>query len=286
MLRRSTIQLLRFHFSLFLMPVYWFALSQITNINVTNAALIFFILHVLVYPASNGYNSYMDRDTGSIGGIAKPLQPTKQLYYTSIVINIVAIILSFLISKIFAACIALYILISVLYSYRKVRLKKYPFLGYGVVIIFQGAFTFYMVKHGASMQQPLHVSTLGMFSASLLIGSFYPLTQIYQHSQDKADGVRTISAVLGYRGTFIFCSIVLFLSSMALAFYFGLNLELNLFMISQAIMFPVLIYFLWWMNRVWKDTTLANYRNTMRMNVVASICSNIAFITILIINQS
>ena len=123
-------------------------------------------------------------------------------------------------------------------------------------------------------------------ASSFFIATIYPLTQIYQHSQDKADGVRTISAVLGYRGTFIFCSIVLFLSSMALAFYFGLNLELNLFMISQAIMFPVLIYFLWWMNRVWKDTTLANYRNTMRMNVVASICSNIAFITILIINQS
>ena len=106
------------------MPVYWFALSQITSINVVNASLIFFILHILVYPASNGYNSYMDRDTGSIGGIAKPLQPTKQLYYASIVINIVAIILSLLISKIFAACIALYILISVLSSYRKVRLKK------------------------------------------------------------------------------------------------------------------------------------------------------------------
>ncbi len=286
MLQRSTIQLLRFHFSLFLMPVYWFALSQITSINVVNAALIFFILHILVYPASNGYNSYMDRDTGSIGGIAKPLQPTKQLYYASIVINIAAIVLSLLVSKVFAACIALYILISVLYSYRKVRLKKYPFLGYAVVIIFQGAFTFYMVKHGASMQQPLYVSPLGMLAASLLIGSFYPLTQIYQHSQDKADGVRTISAILGYKGTFIFCSIILLLSSISLALYFGLNLELNLFIISQAIMFPVLLYFLWWMNKVWKNTAFANFKNTMRMNVVASICSNIAFITILIINQS
>ena len=219
MLQRSTLQLLRFHFSLFLMPVYWFALSQITSINVVNASLIFFILHILVYPASNGYNSYMDRDTGSIGGIAKPLQPTKQLYYASIVINIVAIILSLLISKIFAACIALYILISVLYSYRKVRLKKYPFLGYAVVIIFQGAFTFYMVKHGASMQQPLHISPLGMLAASLLIGSFYPLTQIYQHSQDKEDGVRTISAILGYKGTFIFCSFILLLSSISLAIW-------------------------------------------------------------------
>lgn len=285
MLQRSTLQLLRFHFSIFLMPVFWFALSQVIQVNWKSAALVFFILHFLVYPASNGYNSYMDRDTDSIGGIAKPLEPTTQLFYTTIVMNILAISLSLLISKIFAACIALYILISVLYSYRKVRLKKYPFLGFAVVVFFQGAFTFYMVKHGASEQHSLLVSPIGMLAASLLIGSFYPLTQIYQHKQDKADGVRTISAALGYKGTFIFCSVVLLLASISLGLYFALNLELDLFIITQLIMFPVLVYFLWWMKKVWSDTENANYKNTMKMNVVASICSNAAFITVLMINQ-
>ncbi len=57
------------------MPVYWFALSQVNKINWYDAILIFIILHVFVYPASNGYNSFMDRDTGSIGGIKHPLNP-------------------------------------------------------------------------------------------------------------------------------------------------------------------------------------------------------------------
>ena len=285
MLQRSTLQLLRFHFSIFLMPVFWFALSQIISINWVNAGLAFFILHFLVYPASNGYNSFMDRDTGSIGGIENPLQPTKELYQVTIIMNVMAILLALIISKIFAACIALYVLFSVLYSYRKIRLKQYPFLGYAIVIIFQGAFTFYMVKHGCSDQQSLLVSPIGMIAASLLIGSFYPLTQIYQHKQDAADGVRTISAVLGYKGTFVFCLIMMFLASIFLALYFALNLELNLFILTQITMSPILIYFLWWMKKVWKDTANANFKNTMRMNVVASICSNAAFITILMINQ-
>ena len=34
MIRSSTIQLLRFHFSFFLMPIYWFALSQVNEINI------------------------------------------------------------------------------------------------------------------------------------------------------------------------------------------------------------------------------------------------------------
>jgi 1,4-dihydroxy-2-naphthoate octaprenyltransferase len=54
------------------MPVYWFALSQVVHIDWKNAALVFVILHVLDYPSSNGYNSFMDRDTESIGGLKSP----------------------------------------------------------------------------------------------------------------------------------------------------------------------------------------------------------------------
>ncbi|MEX0635286.1 MAG: prenyltransferase, partial [Ferruginibacter sp.] len=87
MLQSSTLQLLRFPFSIFLMPVYWFALSQIRDVHIGRTILVFFILHVLVYPASNGYNSYMDRDTASIGGIEHPKAPTKQLLYSTIILD-------------------------------------------------------------------------------------------------------------------------------------------------------------------------------------------------------
>src|SRR6186997_1619460 len=129
MIRASTIQLLRFHFSFFLMPVFWFALSQVVQVETKDAILIFIILHFFVYPASNGYNSYMDRDTGSIGGVEKPLQPTKQLFYVSVILDMDAIALSFLITPIFAIGICSYILASRAYSYRKIRLKKYPVIG-------------------------------------------------------------------------------------------------------------------------------------------------------------
>ncbi len=81
MLRRSTIQLLRFHFSFFLMPVYWYALSQVVNPNGFRAIFIFFILHLLIYPSSNGFNSYMDRDEGSVGGIRSPLASRPVSYF-------------------------------------------------------------------------------------------------------------------------------------------------------------------------------------------------------------
>jgi 1,4-dihydroxy-2-naphthoate octaprenyltransferase len=267
------------------MPVYWFALSMVNKINWLDAVLVFIILHGLVYPASNGYNSYMDRDTGSIGGLKNPLPPTRQLFYVTVLMDVTAIIAGFFISPLFAMGIALYILASRAYSYRKIRLKKYPLIGYLTVIIFQGAVTFFLVYHGVESNHTLHIPVIAMIAASLLIGGFYPLTQIYQFEDDVKDGVTSISYKLGYRGTFIFTGIVYALAFGALALQFIMDLEWNLFFILQIFMIPVIVYFFLWGKKVWSNENAANFRNTMRMNLLASVCTNIGFITLLILRH-
>ena len=285
MIKKSTIQLLRFHFSVFLMPVYWFALTQLVNINWLNTTLIFFILHVLVYPSSNGYNSYMDRDTSPIGGLANPLQPTKQLYYASVIMDVAAVALSFVISTWFALGILVYIIGSRLYSYRGVRLKQYPIIGYLTVITLQGGLVFWMVYHGSSVLLKTGMPIAGMIAASLLIGGFYPLTQIYQHKQDKEDGVVTISYLLGYRKTFVFCAVVYSVAMLFVGYTFFSSLMIKEFFILTIFFLPILVYFLWWAMKVWKSESFADFKHTMQMNVLASLCTNAAFITILIMNQ-
>lgn len=285
MLQKSTIQLLRFKFSFFLMPVYWFALSQVQHIDTIDALLIFIILHVLVYPASNGYNSYMDRDTGSIGGIEKPMQPTRQLFYCTVVLDSIAIAFSFFISAYFMLGILAYILASKAYSWRRIRLKKYPVTGYLTVVIFQGCLTFFLVMHGCNIEKNTMVPLLGMICAGLLIGGFYPLTQIYQHRQDKEDGVISISSLLGYKGTFIFTGIIYILAVCCLGYYLISNQQQKNFFIIQLFFVPIIVYFAWWFIEVNKSSDAANYKNCMRMNILASICSNFAFITLLIIEK-
>ena len=266
------------------MPVYFFAVSQVNKIDWQNAILIFFILHVLVYPASNGYNSYMDKDTGSIGGLKKPMQPTRQLFYTTVLMDVVAVILSLLITWVFAAGILLYILASRAYSYRGIRLKKYPIIGYLTVIFFQGAVTFFLVYYGIEVGHTLQIPSIAIVASSLLIGGFYPLTQIYQHQQDKADGVTTISYVLGYRGTFIFTGIVYAMAFGMLAFHYFSTLQMSSFYILQIFLLPVLVYFFIWFKKVWLNEKEANFKNTMQMNLLASACTNLGFITLLILN--
>lgn len=285
MLYKSTIQLLRFHFSFFLLPVYLFALSQVPQINWLYAIFVFLILHLLVYPSSNGYNSYMDRDETPIGGLSAPLQPTRQLYYFSITMDIVAVILSLLINRTFALGILLYILASRAYSYRGVRLKKYPVTGFLTVFIFQGAVIFFITYYTVQLQTSLNIPLLPCVISSLLIGALYPLTQIYQHEEDKKDGVITISYLLGKRGTFIF-SMILFLGATFLMYLrFYQQGRVNYFYLFLLIMLPVVLFFLFWMNRVWHNEGAADFKRSLTMNVLSTLCTTIFFITLIIINH-
>ncbi len=284
-IHKSTLQLLRLKFSFFLMPVYWFAISQIEFVNITNACVIFFILHLLVYPASNGYNSYMDKDTSSIGGLEKPMQPTKQLYFVTIILDILALMLCLFISIYSFVAVALYIAASRAYSNRKIRLKKYPILGFLVTAFFQGACVFFIVYHSSDYNKTLDVPFLPMAASSFLIGSFYPLTQIYQHKEDAEDGVKTLSILLGLNGTFIFAAIMYAFAMNFLAVYFYSTLALtNLFVFALSGL-PILVYFFWWMLKVRKDNSNANFKNTMQMNIIASLCTNAGFILVMLIEK-
>jgi 1,4-dihydroxy-2-naphthoate octaprenyltransferase len=282
MLSSSTIKLLRIPFSFFLSPVYFFSLAQVPHINWGKAALIFFILHFLIYPASNGYNSYMDRDTKSIGGLEKPPPPSKQLYITTIFLDITGILLSLLVNPLFAFGMLFYIGASKAYSYRGIRIKKLPITGYLLVVIFQGAATFWLVYYGSNADNSLFVPWQGMVICALLIGGFYPLTQIYQHHQDFEDGVVTISYKLGYKGTFIFCAIVYLFAFLLMAQFFILQHEQDKLLMVSIFFIPVIVYFIVWFLRVSKNPQAADFKNTMIMNWLAATCTNISFISLLI----
>jgi 1,4-dihydroxy-2-naphthoate octaprenyltransferase len=285
MLRPSTLQLLRFHFSLFLLPVFLFALSQLPEVDWFNAAWLFFILHVLVYPSSNGYNSYMDRDETPIGGLARPQQPTRQLFYVSVLMDAVAVLAAVLISWITALGILFYIIASRAYSYRGIRLKQYPVLGFLTVFLFQGALVFFITYHGCHPQQPLAVPLLPTVIASLLIGALYPLTQIYQHEEDKRDGVTTISYLLGKRGTFLFSMALFAVATLLFFLHFRSHGQLNHFYLYLLILLPVVLFFLYWMRIVWQDEGAASFSNSLKMNAVSTFCTTAFFITLIILNH-
>lgn len=280
---KSAFTLLRIPFSIYLMPVYWFALSVLNNIPVIPAIIVFLILHLLVYPASNGYNSYHDRDEGSIGGLKQPPKVTKELFHLVILFDVLAVVLSTFLSPVFAAMVALYLLISKAYSYKSTRLKKYPIISTLVVTMFQGAFTFAMVQVGLGLTLSEILQTPNIWFAivsTLLLCGSYPLTQIYQHEEDKSRGDKTLSLLLGVQGTFLFAAISLMAGTGILIWLYFINGQLYNIWIFLICTSPVLYYFSKWVLKAQQDSKAVNYENTMGMNKMSSICISIAFILI------
>lgn len=279
---KSTVKHLRFPFSFFLLPVFLFALSQAEQINWPNSILAFFILHFLVFPSSNGYNSYQDRDETSIGGLKYPPKVTLNLYYVTLLFDIAALWLGLLISFYFALMCLVFILMSRAYSYRQIRLKQYPVTGFFTVFIFQGAFVYLM-----SLSAIEGVNSLNLFSegslicmavSSLFIGSIYPLTQIYQHQADKNDGVVSLSYKLGYTGTFVFSGVLFFVALLLLFYYFERKDQVIPLVLFLVMMLPVIYRLSVWFAKVRKDTVHADYEHTMAMNMLTSSIMNSYFI--------
>jgi 1,4-dihydroxy-2-naphthoate octaprenyltransferase len=269
------------------MPLFILALSQ-SEINVFTAIISFIIIHLIVYPSSNGYNSYIDKDEGSIGGIEKPPAPTIHLLYVTLVLDLLAIISAFiLVNKLFSLCILVYIFASRAYSSKQIRLKKYPIIGFLTVVIFQGGFTYIMSVIGISNESFSfsNVNILLLLACSFQIAGAYPLTQIYQHDADLADGVKTLSYKLGYKGTFIFTAIMFGICNVFYFYYFNQINQINKFYLLQLFFFPIVGYFVWWFSNTIKNEKEANFKNTMRMNLIAAICMNTCFIILNLINH-
>jgi len=280
---RNTVKLLRLPFSLFLLPISLFSFYFIRPEFNIRLILVMVIWHFLVFPASNAYNSYHDKDEGPIGALKAPPKPTDQLLKVANAMDSVAILLSLLINTAFTLFVIAFIAVSRLYSNRQIRLKKYPISSFMIVCLCQGTGVFCANIFGLS-SATLFLNPSVVYSAIacyFFIGTIYPLTQIYQHEADAKDGVKTISLLLGTKGTFLFSGSMFFLATLFI--YLSFQGEyINNFRLFVLIMLPATLYFISWAIKSFKNSTHVNFKNTMVMLILSSMLNNVYFFILLI----
>ncbi|GAA4448792.1 hypothetical protein GCM10023189_07160 [Nibrella saemangeumensis] len=278
---------LRVPFSFFLLPVFWFALSQSPQSDTGRALAVVLIIHLLLYPASNAYNSYYDKDEGSIGILEAPPPVDRTLFYVAWGLDLIALVLGAFIGWPFVLYLLVYGAISKAYSNDRIRLKKYPVISWLVVGFFQGGFT-YLMTYQAINDLPLWALTeprplLAGLLCTLNLLAIYPITQVYQHDEDSRRGDLTMSRLLGIRGTFV-CAIAMFgLSVTGYYFYFEGG---SPFYMLLGYLLPAAGFFLFWYWQVYHDTGKANFRSAMRMTLLAGLGLNAFFLTLLLLNRS
>jgi hypothetical protein len=283
MVSRSSWLHLRIHFSFFLLPIFLFSLAISPNVNGDRVLWIFIILHLLLYPASNGYNSYFDKDEKSIGGLKNPPPVKKGLYALALALDFLAIVLSYIkINTTFAVMVLVYGLVSKAYSHPAIRLKKYAWTSWIITGLFQGLFTFVMCYAGVndlSLDKALRTEVVipGLLTSAMLWAN-YPLTQVYQHEEDTKRGDFTLSSRLGILGTFYFAASMFTLAVGGLLFYFKFVFDGKYAWAFLLALLPLLVYFFYWFFLILKDRENADYEHTMRLNLISGTCLNIYFI--------
>jgi 1,4-dihydroxy-2-naphthoate octaprenyltransferase len=283
MFSRSSWLHLRIPFSLFLLPIFLFCLAVSPHPGTARSVWVFIILHLLLYPASNGYNSYFDKDEKSIGGLKHPPPVKKGLYALALTLDAFAIALSLInINTTFAAMALTYGLISKAYSHPSIRLKKFAWTSWVITGLFQGLFTFAMCYSGIN-DVPFHALwgkpvVLPGILTSFMLWANYPLTQVYQHEEDLKRGDLTLSAKLGVQGTFLFSAVFFILAVAGIHWYLNVYAGTDEGWRFLAAVLPTFIYFLYWFARVVKNRKYADYQHTMRLNFISAICLNAFFI--------
>jgi hypothetical protein len=243
---RSSLLHLRIPFSLFLSPVFFFALSELRNsyVSFASAGLLFFILHILIYPGSQAYNSFYDRDEDSIGGLLSPPRVEGDLIFWAWAFTLSGLLALFFMGWESFVLGVVYVCFSKLYSHPRSRWKARPFLSSFIVSFSQGSLVFILVCRGLAPLEPLSSRQLfASLLSTLIILSGYPLSQIFQHPEDARRGDWTLSRYLGIRGTLIF-SVLSFLL-LQLGFLGLYSSDLRHFFLLQICLLPGLLQFLY-----------------------------------------
>jgi hypothetical protein len=280
---KSTWLHLRFPFSVYLMPIFFFATSVLSDPHWPRLIIMFIMLHFFLYPASNAYNSYFDKDTESIGGLKNPPAVNTELYYVALLFDLMAIILAWYVHPYVAVMAFIYGLVSKAYSHPLIRLKKYPWISTLAAAIFQGGFTFWMVISGITQVWGIAGRPDIWFTSvicSVMLMGYYPLSQVYQHGEDERHGDLTLSRKLGIMGTFHFSLSMIFVSGILLVFYFFYFSYPEYLLLMATLLLPSLIFLASWYFKVRKDNTKANFDNTMKFQDLSSAGMGIFFMVV------
>jgi len=149
------------------------------------------------------YNSAFDRDTKDIAYLKSPPEPPSHLATASLILMAIGVILAAVVDGRFAFLVAGCVLLSILYSRPRPRLKSVPgadilvnMVGYGCGTTMAGLLVGQALVY-AGPAPPDISGWLLTAGFGLLFGSFYPLTQLYQIESDRSRGDTTLASSLG-----------------------------------------------------------------------------------------
>ena len=275
--RRSTLRTLVVHlrlpFQLLLAPVFLWG-WLLAEGGLTTAVLMGFVaFHLFLYGGATAFNSYYDRDEGPVGGLERPPPVVAELLPFSLAVKAAGWLLAAAVNWPFFWIYGAFAALSFAYSHPRTRLKAHPLASLATVAVGQGVLAFlggWAAVRGdvASAWSPPGV--LGALTATLLILSLYPLTQLYQIEEDRARGDRTVAVAWGPRGSFAFALMCQALGGTAMLAVLSQRYGLGDASLAAAALLLQFVAVARWAAQFDPDEVIGNYRRVMRLNTLTT----------------
>jgi 4-hydroxybenzoate polyprenyltransferase len=264
---------LRLHFQLLLAPVYLWGWLVAGGGLSAQGLLGFVAFHFFLYSGATAFNSYYDRDVGPVGGLEHPPKVEPALLPFSVGIQLLGWLIAAFVNWAFWLAYGVFVVLSVMYSHPRIRLKAHTLASLAVVGSGQGALAFvaaWVATRGAFGSVLSFDGMVGASAAVLLILALYPLTQLYQIEEDAARGDRTLAVVWGPARCFTFALTCTVFGGAAmlslLATRFG---GADAVIVGAGLLLQVVVLTTW-AKRFNPVDALRNYRAVMRLNTVSA----------------
>jgi 1,4-dihydroxy-2-naphthoate octaprenyltransferase len=203
----ATLLHLRFPFVYILSPIFVWGAAWGPGAWTARTTLGFLLVHLALYPGANAFNSAYDRDTGPIGGLARPPAVPAGLARWSAWLQAAGAALAPIVGLAFTAGYLILWGIFTGYSHPRTRWKRSPFASTAAIVAGQGGIGYWLgwsaSGNGAAIQAAewSAADAWALAAACAVVAALYPLTQVYQLEADRARHDRTLASVLGPRGT-------------------------------------------------------------------------------------
>ena len=270
---RSTVRTLVVHlrlpFQLLLAPVYlWGWLLGGGGLS-GSVLLGFLAFHVFLYGGATAFNSYYDRDEGPVSGLERPPPVVSELLPFSLAVKGLGWLLASAVNWPFFWVYGGFAMLSFAYSHPRIRLKAHPLASVLTVAIGQGLLAFlggWAAVRGEVSSAWSWPGVLGALAATLLILSFYPLTQLFQIEEDRARGDRTAAVAWGPRGSFAFSLASQVIGGAVMLVLLSHLYGLGDVLLAAGVLVGQFVAVARWAVRFDRHRILDNYRLVMRLN--------------------
>lgn len=223
-------------------------------------------VHLLLFGGATAYNSFWDKDKGSIGGLRNPPAMSGWMHPASLALQFAGLMLALFAGIVFTGVYFTAMLMFWLYSSPPAKWKARPWLSMAAIAVSTGVCSFLLgfIALGGTPDVFLMIPAAG---CSLILLSLYPVSQIFQMDEDRERNYRTFAIVYGLKGITAFFTVSYVLGILIL----GFSLRLVDPLLGPLFLFVSAISGLTIRSQLKKITgTEADYERVMRMKYLAS----------------